>query len=162
MNRKDLIRRAKATLIVSAVGAVVGVVAAAALNILGYWVIGLTHEPGTLMYHWKPGFFAAAGAVIGPLLAWTVLRRAPVWRVVAEPAAMAAAVTLIGVGAAPWLIPWVPVAAAGAILRLCLGQLGTPTPRFIGCRIQGCSDREISRMWWGIPANNGLQRIIGR
>lgn len=118
MDRRDLRKRVLATVFVGMVGAVIGAAAAVLLNALGDYLIALRHPQGTLSYHWKAGAFAIAGSVITPILAWTTLRRAPVWRVAAEPAAAAVLVTVVGAAFVPALIAWVPVVAIGAIVRL--------------------------------------------
>ena len=93
-------RAFRATGIVALLGAFGGALGGVALGfgILVWDVIGRGHslQPEgigmiTLM---TVGVGSAYGMVLGPLFAWTMLRRAPLWRAIMEPAA-AAAITVV-------------------------------------------------------------------
>jgi hypothetical protein len=119
MERTDFTRRLLITASIAGVGALTGAAAATTLNFVSAVVIQGSDPSGLVFYHWKPGAFAVAGAIAAPLLAWSVLRRAPVWRVVAEPAAAATVAAIATLALAPWMMPIaVPVAAAAAVARL--------------------------------------------
>ncbi|MCC7001319.1 MAG: hypothetical protein IT357_04110 [Gemmatimonadaceae bacterium] len=64
---------------------------------------------------------AAAGAILGPVFAWTLLRRAPLWRAVGETAFAAALGTGLVVAFVPgeaWLLVGALVPSLLAALRL--------------------------------------------
>lgn len=64
---------------------------------------------------------AAAGALLGPLFAWTLLRRAPLWRAVGETAFAAALGTGLVVAFVPgegWILAGALVPSLLAALRL--------------------------------------------
>src|SRR5690606_11455988 len=78
------------------VGAASGAVVGLALTVLGKVVAGA--PPADLAnYLWNARVFGAMGAVIAPAVTWVVLRRAPLWRVVAEPLLAAVAGATLGV-----------------------------------------------------------------
>jgi len=97
-------------------GAVSGVV----LTYLGNVISGYPTTPGIDVYTWNVGVMAGLGAVFGPPLAWTALRRVPLWKTLLEPAI---AGILASVGAMlflpeflfPLLVP-ASILAAGARL----------------------------------------------
>lgn len=64
---------------------------------------------------------AAAGAFLGPVFAWTLLRRAPLWRAVGETAFAAALGTGLVVAFVPgeqWILPGALLPSVLAALRL--------------------------------------------
>lgn len=65
-------------------GAVAGAVFGLVLTRLGKLVAGA--PPADLRnYLWNAALFGATAAVVSPLVTWSVLRRAPLWRTVVEP-----------------------------------------------------------------------------
>jgi hypothetical protein len=71
-----------------------GVVAGAAFGVLltrfGKIVAGA--PPATLAnYAWNAAMFGLAAGIIGPIVSWSSLRRAPLWRTVVEPLGWAVA-----------------------------------------------------------------------
>lgn len=118
------------TALLAGLGGVFGAVAGIALTFLGNVISGYSVPPGVDIYATNAGILAAIGAVGGPVAAWTLLRRVPLWRAVAEPAGAA---LLAGVGAmvlAPGLfLPAVVVVGVTAAVRLHFafaGEEGTP------------------------------------
>jgi uncharacterized membrane protein HdeD (DUF308 family) len=92
-------------------GVVAGAVFGVALTVLGKIVAGA--PPATLAnYAWNAGFFGVMAGVISPLVTWSALRRAPLWRTVVEPLVLAVA------GAAT------SVALASPVLLLVLPPIG--------------------------------------
>lgn len=78
------------TLGLVAAGAVAGAVFGLVLTRLGKIVTGA--PPATLAnYVWNAVVFGVIAAVVSPLVTWSTLRRAPLWRTVAEPLVAAVA-----------------------------------------------------------------------
>jgi hypothetical protein len=76
-------------------GAAAGVMAGAALTMLGKIVAGA--PPATAAnYVWNMAVFGFLAMVVSPLVTWSALRRAPLWRTVAEPLAGALAGAAFG------------------------------------------------------------------
>jgi hypothetical protein len=71
-------------------GAVAGALFGVVLTPLGKIVTAA--PPATLAnYAWNAAVFGALAAIVSPLITWTELRRAPLWRTVAEPLVAAVA-----------------------------------------------------------------------
>ena len=95
-------RRLKAGLIVA--GAVAGAVFGIALTKMGKLVAGA--PPATIgNYAWNALVFGIMAAVVSPVVAWSALRRVPLWRTIVEPLAIAVAGGVAAVAAgAPLLL----------------------------------------------------------
>ncbi len=89
---------AKVTGIVAALGAVGGAIGGAIISgfvsLPRLWTELVIMPPFWAILVYTSFWGAAAGIVLGPILAWTLLRRAPLWRAVTE----TALATAIGVG----------------------------------------------------------------
>ena len=71
-------------------GAVAGAVFGVVLTRLGKLATGA--PPATIAnYVWNAAVFGALAAVVSPLVTWSELRRAPIWRTVTEPLVTAVA-----------------------------------------------------------------------
>jgi predicted transporter len=71
-------------------GALAGAAFGIVLTRLGKIVTGA--PPATLAnYVWNAGVFGGLAGIVSPIVSWTTLRRAPLWRTVAEPLAYALA-----------------------------------------------------------------------
>ncbi len=69
-------------------GAVAGAAFGIVLTPLGKFAAGA--PPATLAnYAWNAGVFAVLAAVVSPVVAWSALRRVPLWRTIAEPLGLA-------------------------------------------------------------------------
>ena len=102
-----------------AAGAASGALVGLALTVLGKVVAGAA--PADLAnYLWNASVFGAMGAVIAPAVTWMMLRRAPLWRVVAEPLVGAVAGATFGVlaGSGALFLVLTPLGAAAAAARL--------------------------------------------
>jgi len=109
----------RVTLFVAAIGAIGGALAAVILTILGNILSGAAQAPGMVVYFWNVGVFAVLGAVFSPILAWSLLRRVPLWRAVAEPALGGILGTVIAILVAPSLFPViVPLTILASVWRL--------------------------------------------
>lgn len=74
-------------LLLMLLGAVAGALAAIPLTWLGKVISGAP-DPATLAnYLWNMRVFAVMGALFAPVLAWSSLRRVPLWRAALEPTA---------------------------------------------------------------------------
>lgn len=72
-------------LLLMLLGAVAGALAAIPLTWLGKVISGAP-DPATLAnYLWNMRVFAVMGALFAPVLAWSSLRRVPLWRAALEP-----------------------------------------------------------------------------
>jgi hypothetical protein len=101
-------------------GVVGGGIVGAVLTILGKLVAGA--PPATIYnYAWNVVIFGLTGAVIGPTVIWSGLRRVPLWRTVVEPLAAGVGAAALGVvlgsGVAFLVLPPVAIVAATARLR---------------------------------------------
>jgi hypothetical protein len=68
-----------------AFGAIAGGSGAIPLTFLGKLIFGA--PAGSLEnYVWNVGAFAVLGALFCPVLAWSAMRRVPLWRAISEPA----------------------------------------------------------------------------
>lgn len=100
-------------------GAAGGAIVGAALTILGKIVSGA--PPATLPnYVWNMVTFGLFGAVIGPTVTWTALRRVPLWRTMLEPvvAGVVGAAIGVAVGSGALFLALVPVGIIAAVARL--------------------------------------------
>lgn len=112
--------RLKITAALAGLGALGGGVSGVVLTYLGHIISGYPITPGLDVYAWNVGIMAGLGAVFGPPLAWTALRRVPLWRTLLEPAV---AGLLASIGAMlflpepffPLLVPASIFAAAGRL-----------------------------------------------
>jgi hypothetical protein len=96
-----------------------GVIAAVILTILGNILTGAPQPPGRVVYFSNMGVFAVLGAVFSPILAWSMLRRVPLWRAVAEPALGGVLGTVVTFLVAPTLfLVIVPATILAAAWRL--------------------------------------------
>lgn len=89
-------------------GALAGAVFGLVLTRLGKIVGGA--PPATLAnYAWNAMVFGMMSAVVSPRVTWSALRRAPLWRTIAEPLAYAiaggCAATILGIGALILILP---------------------------------------------------------
>lgn len=111
--------RLKITSALAGIGAMGGAVAGVTLTFLGNVISGYPVTPGLDVYLWNAGIMAGLGAVCGPPLAWTMLRRVPLWRSLAEPALAGIAGSVVAMLLAPSLFPvLVPGAILASALRL--------------------------------------------
>ncbi len=109
----------RVTLFLAGIGAICGAVAAVFLTFLGNLISGSPSPPGLAVYAWNAQVFALFFAVISPVLAWTMLRRVPLWRAVAEPALGGIVGTVAAGLISPALFPIIaPASILAAALRL--------------------------------------------
>lgn len=110
-------RRLKVALVTT--GAASGAIVGAALTVLGKIVAG---APAATLpnYVWNMLWFGLFGAIIGPIVTWSALRRVPLWRTVLEPLVAGVAGAAIGVaaGSGVLFLALVPVGIAASVLRL--------------------------------------------
>lgn len=97
--------RFKITSTLAVIGAASGAGAAVVLTFLGNVIAGYPIEPGVITYSWNVGVFAVFGALLGPPLAWSMLRRVPLWRALTEPALGGVIGSVVAMVAAPVLFP---------------------------------------------------------
>ena len=100
-------------------GVVGGAIVGAALTILGKIVTGA--PPATIPnYVWNIVAFGLFGAVIGPIVTWSALRRVPLWRTMIEPvvAGVAGAAIGVAIGSPALFLALVPVGIIAAVTRL--------------------------------------------
>lgn len=110
-------RHLKAGLVIA--GLVSGAVVGAAITVLGKIVAGA--PPATLSnYLINMCWFGAFGAIIGPVVTWTALRRAPLWRTVLEPllAGIAGAAIGVALGSTGLFLALIPIGVGAAATRL--------------------------------------------
>jgi hypothetical protein len=110
-----LLRVGKATLLIAVIGAVGGVIGGIAVATVVLIAVGFVTGEQLSNTIWSSlpavlsvttGLGALYGSVLGPLYAWTMLRRAPLWRAIGETAVAAT----IGVGAGVGLASMLPYA----------------------------------------------------
>jgi hypothetical protein len=83
------------TLQLALLGAVAGILVAIPITIIGKLIAGA--PPATAAnYLWNIWSFGIIGAVVGPVLAWSALRRVPPWRAALEPTLGAALGATVG------------------------------------------------------------------
>lgn len=83
----DSIRGAKfrITIVLAVLGAIVGGLVAIPVTWLGK-VISEAPDPATMAnYLWNMRTLGIMGAIFGPMLAWSSMRRVPLWRAALEP-----------------------------------------------------------------------------
>jgi hypothetical protein len=110
-------RRLRVGLLVA--GAISGAFGGAALTVLGKIVAGA--PPATVPnYIWNMVVFGVIGAVLSPVVTWSALRNAPLWRTVCEPLLAGIAAATVGVlaGSGVLFLTLAPIGVAAAILRL--------------------------------------------
>ncbi len=100
-------------------GVVAGIGFGIVLTRLGKIVTGA--PPATLAnYAWNAALFGVIAGIVSPIVSWSELRRAPLWRTVLEPLAYAlaggAAAVVVGSGALLLALP--PLGLAFGYLRL--------------------------------------------
>ncbi|MCC6241764.1 MAG: hypothetical protein IT353_02935 [Gemmatimonadaceae bacterium] len=125
-----------------AIGAIVGAFASIPLTMLGKVVAGA--EPAILAnFLWNAGVFGVLGAIGGPLLTWSALRHAPLWRAMLEPALGALAGAVLGsiIGGGVGFLVLTPIGLAAASWRL---QRTFPTPARPIAR--GLDDSSVSQL----------------
>ena len=116
---RRLFEKLKITSTLAGIGAASGALAAVGLTFLGNLISGSPITPGVITYSWNVGVFAVTGAIFGPPLAWSMLRRVPLWRTLTEPALAGVIGSVIAMVAAPGLFPLIVLAAIFAsALRL--------------------------------------------
>jgi len=100
-------------------GAVAGTVFGLVVTPLGKIAAGAPPADAA-NYLWNAGIFAAIGAALAPVVTWSALRNAPLWRTIAEPLVG----SLIGAGvglllaSGPALLVLTPLAGVAAAARL--------------------------------------------
>jgi hypothetical protein len=77
----------RVNLLLAALGAVVGILASIPLTWIGKLLAGAPDPATAANYLWNMQAFGIMGALFGPILAWSTLRRVPLWRAALEPAA---------------------------------------------------------------------------
>jgi hypothetical protein len=100
-------------------GALAGAVVGMAMTVLGKIVAGAPPADAA-NYLWNASAFGVIGAILGPKVTWTTLRRVPLWRTVAEPLAGAVLGATIGVllGSGVVFLLLAPLGATAAVARL--------------------------------------------
>ena len=101
----------KITSTLAGIGAASGALAGVVLTFLGNLISGSPITPGVITYSWNVGVFAVTGAIFGPPLAWSMLRRVPLWRTLTEPALAGVIGSVVAMVAAPGLFPVIVLAA---------------------------------------------------
>jgi hypothetical protein len=71
-------------------------------------------------YAWNAAVFGISAGIIGPLVSWTALRRAPLWRTVVEPLgyALAGGAAAVVLGAPALMLALPPAGLAFGFVRL--------------------------------------------
>lgn len=111
--------RLRITGILAGMGGLFGAAGGAVLTFLGNLISGYPVAPGLEVYLNNAGILGAIGAVSGPTVAWSLLRRVPLWRALAEPAAVALVAGIGSMLLAPSLfLPAVVVGGLGGAVRL--------------------------------------------
>lgn len=104
--------RLKITGALAGLGALGGAFSGVVLTYLGNVISGYPITPGLDIYAWNAGIMAGLGAAFGPPLAWTLLRRVPLWRTLSEPALAGILASVAAMVLAP---PLFPILVPGAI-----------------------------------------------
>ncbi len=110
-------QRLKTGLVIA--GLVSGAIVGAAATVLGKILAGA--PPATLSnYLINMSWFAAFGVLIGPVVVWTALRRAPLWRTVLEPlvAGITGAAIGVALGSPALFLVLIPIGVGAAATRL--------------------------------------------
>ena len=109
----------RVTALLSGLGGLAGAAAGTVLTYLGNVISGYPVPPSFGIYLWNSVFIAAVGAVVGPPLAWSMLRAVPVWRAVCETSAAGLAAGVLSMLVAPsFFVVAVPAGAVAAAVRL--------------------------------------------
>ena len=112
-------RTFRVNMVLATLGAIGGAVAAIPITVLGKLI---TDAPPASMpnYLWNMGALAAMAAIGSPFLTWSALRRVPLWRAIAEPAAGAVVggAVALAVGSPIALLLLMPVGIGAATWRL--------------------------------------------
>lgn len=117
--RPPIFASVKVTGILGAIGGICGAAVGAALTYLGNVISGYPIPPDLGIYAWNAGIMGLIGATLGPPVAWTMLREVPLWRVLAEPAAVGLGASVVSMLVAPSLFAGiVPLAIGASVLRL--------------------------------------------
>ena len=100
-------------------GALAGAVVGVGFTVLGKMVAGAPPADAA-NYRWNAMVFGVVGAFVGPLVTWSALRRAPLWRTVTEPLVGALVGAGIGmlIGSGVLFLLLTPLGAGAAVLRL--------------------------------------------
>lgn len=110
-------RRLKVGLVIA--GAISGATVGAVITPLAKIVAG---APPATLSNWVISlcWFGIFGAIIGPIVTWSALRRVPLWRTMLEPLAAGVGGAAIGaaVGSPVLLLALVPLAIGAAATRL--------------------------------------------
>lgn len=100
-------------------GAIAGVTFGIVLTRLGKIVAGA--PPATLAnYAWNAAVFGVAAGIVSPIMSWSELRRAPLWRTVVEPLvyALAGGAAAVVMGSGVLLLALPPLGLALGYARL--------------------------------------------
>ena len=109
----------KITAVLAALGVVGGAVAAVTLTYLGKIISGAPHPASLREYIWNIRIFSTVGVVFTPIFAWGMLRNAPIWRIVVEPAIAGVVSTVACMLFVPTLFPVIaPSAMLASMVRL--------------------------------------------
>jgi hypothetical protein len=87
--------RSRVTVGLIAAGAVAGALFGVVLTIFGK-ILGGAPSADFANYVWNATVFGILAGIFSPLVTWAALRRAPLWRTVAEPLALAVAGGALG------------------------------------------------------------------
>jgi hypothetical protein len=119
------------------VGAVAFGLAAIPFTVLGKIVSGAPLPITMSNYLINIGAFALMGAIFSPLLTWSALRRAPLWRALSEPATGGVIGATIGtmLGSGPVFLLLAPIGVALAAWRLNRSVRPTDDEKIGGARI---------------------------
>ena len=125
------IRPWKITALIAGLGVIGGAAAAVILTYLGNIISGAPRPAPLSVYIWNIRIFAILGGVFSPVFAWGMLRNAPIWRIVAEPAAAGVLATVGCMLFAPSLFPAIgPAAILTAMVRLSIRKWPETKPQF--------------------------------
>ena len=118
----------RVNLLLATMGAIVGILAAIPITWIGKIVAGAPQPATMANYLWNMRAFGIMGAVFGPVLAWSTLRRVPLWRASLEPAAGGIIGALIGMltGSAALFLLFAASGIALAAWRLNRSHRETP------------------------------------
>ena len=106
-------RRTAVTALLAGLGAIGGAAAAVAMNFASSLLAGEPGTAGYVLYHFNVLAVATLGAIVAPVVAWSLLRETPIWRAVVEPSAAALAAGALSMVIAPSAYLWAIPAAAG-------------------------------------------------
>lgn len=131
-------RTFRLNLLLASLGAVGGALAAIPITVLGKLIAGAP-PPTASNYLWNIGALAVIAAIGSPFLTWSALRRVPLWRAMAEPAAGAiiGGAVALALGTPVAFLALMPVGIGVATLRLqhaYRDRSGTTTPLLASSR----------------------------